>query len=214
MALPFSREQFFEVFSSYNDAVWPAQIVLYALALVALALALTPRSYSGRAACAVLALLWAWMGAVYHFVYFREVNPAATLFGAAFLLAAALFAWQGVVQGRLAFECNRGARSAAGLLIVAYGLAFYPALAWLLGHGYPAMPTFGLPCPTTIFTLGMLTLVRRPFPRAVFLVPLAWVIVGTQAALLFGMYEDLGLLAAGAAGAWRLLRAATSWRHA
>jgi hypothetical protein len=60
----------------------------------------------------------------------------------------------------------------------------------------------------------MLTLVRRPFPRAVFLVPLAWVIVGTQAALLFGMYEDLGLLAPGAAGAWRLLRAATSWRHA
>jgi hypothetical protein len=154
------------------------------------------------------------MGAVYHFAYFREVNPAATLFGAAFLLAAALFAWQGLVQGRLAFECNRDARSAAGLLIVAYGLAFYPALAWLLGHGYPAMPTFGLPCPTTIFTLGMLTLARRPFPRPVFLVPLAWVIVGAQAVLLFGLYEDLGLLVAGAAGAWRLIRGATSWSHA
>ena len=213
MTLPFSREQFFEVFSRYNDAVWPAPLLLYAAALAALLFVLARRPNAGRVASAVLALLWAW-GAVYHLVYFREVNPAATLFGVAFLYAAALFAWHGVVRRRLQFTWQLNARSAAGLLLVAYGLAFYPALAWLLGHRYPAMPTFGLPCPTTIFTLGVLTLARRPCPRSVFIVPLAWVLIGTQAALLFGVYEDLGLLVAGAAGAWFLLGSKMSWRHA
>lgn len=214
MALPFSREQFFEVFARYNDAVWPAQFVLYAAALAALGLVLARQRHAGRAVSAVLALLWAWMAVMYHLVYFRQVNPAATLFGAAFLLAAVLFAWQGVVRGKLGFAWALDARSAAGLLLVAYGLAFYPALAWLLGHRYPAMPTFGLPCPTTIFTLGLLTLMRPPYPRAVFIVPLAWVLVGAQAVFLFGLYEDIGLLAAGAAGAWRLFRMPITWRHA
>lgn len=214
MAPPFSREQFFEVFTRYNDAVFPAQFVLYALALVALGLVLARQRHAGRAASAVLALLWAWMALVYHLVYFREVNAAATLFGAAFLLAAVLFAWQGLVRGKLHFASALDARSAAGLLLVAYGLALYPALAWLLGHRYPAMPTFGLPCPTTIFTLGLLTLLRPPYPRSVFIVPLAWVLVGVQAVFLFGLYEDLGLLAAGAAGAWLLFHSKTSWSPA
>lgn len=214
MTPPFSREQFFEVFVRYNEALWPAQFALYAAAIAALALVLARHRHAGRTASTVLALLWAWMGAVYHLLYFRELNPAATLFGAAFLAAAALFAWHGVARSRLQFTWQLNARSAAGLLLIAYALVIYPALAWLLGHRYPAMPTFGLPCPTTIFTLGLLTLVRPPYPRSVFIVPLAWVLIGTQAALLFGVYEDVGLIAAGAAGAWLVLAGRLSWRHA
>ena len=33
MNLPFTREEFFEVFARYNDAVWPAQVLLFAAAL-------------------------------------------------------------------------------------------------------------------------------------------------------------------------------------
>ncbi len=214
MAPPFTREQFFEVFIRYNEALWPAQFALYAVALAALALVLARHRLAGRTASVVLALLWAWMGIAYHFGYFREVNPAATFFGAIFLVGAALFAWQGVVHQRLQFMWQLNPRSAAGLLLIAYALVFYPALAWLLGHRYPAMPTFGLPCPTTIFTLGLLTLVRPRYPRSVFLVPLAWVLVGSQAAFLFGLYEDIGLLAAGAAGAWLLFQPKRSWSAA
>lgn len=214
MALPFTREQFFEVFIRYNEGLWPAQFALYAVALAALALVLARHRHAGRTASAVLALLWAWMAVAYHWAYFREVNPAATVFSAAFLLAAALFAWHGVVRSKLQFAWALDARSAAGLLLVAYGLVFYPALAWLLGHRYPAMPTFGLPCPTTLFTLGLLTLMRPPYPRSVFIVPLAWVLVGVQAVFLFGLYEDIGLLAAGAAGAWLLFQRKTSWSPA
>jgi hypothetical protein len=59
------------------------------------------------------------------------------------------------------------------------------------------MPTFGLPCPTTIFTLGILLFATAPLPRSVFAVPLLWAAVGSTAAFRFGIPQDLGLLVAG-----------------
>ena len=38
MQLPFTIDQFFGVFRDYNTALWPAQIVLLALAVVAVIL--------------------------------------------------------------------------------------------------------------------------------------------------------------------------------
>jgi hypothetical protein len=74
-------------------------------------------------------------------------------------------------------------------------------LSSALGRGYPAAPTFGTPCPTTIFTLGVLACLRPPCPPRVFIAPVLWAVIGSQAALLFGVYEDLGLAAAAAVGA-------------
>lgn len=202
MSLPFTRTEFFEVFVRYNEAVWPAQIALYALAIVALGLVFVRRNYSGRLIAAILALLWLWMGAVYHLAFFRPINPAAGLFGGAFLLGAAAFAWEGVVRGRLRFDARMRAQSGIALALIAYALVVYPLLAMRLGHGYPAMPTFGLPCPTTIFTLGLLALLRPPYPGHVLAVPVLWTLVGVQGALLLGVYEDFGLIFAGAAGLW------------
>jgi hypothetical protein len=139
---------------------------------------------------------------VYHLAYFRPVNPAAGLFGGAFLLAAAAFAWEGVVRQRLRFDPRTDAASAIATVLLAYALVMYPLVAILLGHGYPAMPTFGLPCPTTIFTLGILALLRPPYPGYVLAVPVLWTLVGVQGALLLGVYEDFGLIFAGAAGLW------------
>jgi hypothetical protein len=201
MRPPFTAEQFFEVFRLYNEAVWPLQIVFHALALAALALVFA-RGGSGRPVSAILAALWAWMGLAYHLVYFREINPAATLFGLLFLAGAAAFAWSGAVRARLHFVPQGGVAGAVGAALVAYALVLYPLAAVLLGHGYPAMPTFGLPCPTTLFTLGMLAFLKPPRPVAVFVVPLLWTLVGAQAALAFGVLEDFGLLVAGIAGLW------------
>lgn len=61
----------------------------------------------------------------------------------------------------------------------------------------PAMPTFGLPCPTTIYTLGLLLWAERPMPRWLLTVPLAWSVLGASAARQLGVWEDLGLVAAG-----------------
>lgn len=198
-ALPFTADEFFGVFRSYNAAVWPMQLVLNGAALAAVALLAFGWH---RAIAAVLAALWAWAGIAYHLVFFLPINPAAALFGAAFLAAAAVFAWHGVVRGRLRFEPRRSARCAAGYALIAYALVVYPLASFLLRGGPAAAPSFGLPCPLTIFTLGMLAFVGSPYPRVVLLVPVLWTLVGSQAALGLRVYEDFGLLAAGAAGLW------------
>jgi hypothetical protein len=193
--IPFSREQFMAVFAAYNDAVWPAQGLLLAAAVACVLLATVGTPRAGRAAWAILALFWAWMALAYHWAHFAAINPAAYAFAALFLAGAGLFA-SAAVRGTLRF--GLGAHTAPwGLLLVAIALVGYPVASHLLGHRYPQMPTFGTPCPTTIFTLGMLLLCVSPVPRAVLAIPLLWAAVGTVAAFAFSMYEDFALLFAG-----------------
>jgi hypothetical protein len=72
--------------------------------------------------------------------------------------------------------------TALGGLFVVYALVVYPLLGAALGHRFPAAPTFGLPCPTTLFTVGLLAFLRRPFPASVLVIPALWTVVGTSAA--------------------------------
>lgn len=202
MSLPFTREQFFEVFALYNEGVMPLQLGLFLLALSAFGAMVVRRRGSDRVVSAILAGLWAWMGIVYHFIYFAPVNPAAPMFAALFLAGAALFAWAGVVRGRLVFDGESRARRIVGHVLIAYALVAYPLLSLVLGREFPEIPTFGLPCPTTIFTIGMLAFLSAPLPRYVLAVPIAWAFIGGQAALTLGVYEDIGLLLAGLAGVW------------
>ena len=74
----------------------------------------------------------------------------------------------------------------------------YPALAALLGHSYPHSPTFGVPTPVTIFTLGMLLLTRAPYARLLFAVPMFWVVLGSWIAFELRIREDIGLIVAAA----------------
>ena len=194
--LPFDAHQFFEAFARYNAAVWPAPIALELAALVAVTLALRPAAGSDRAIGVVLGGLWLWMGGVYHLGFFRPINPAATVFGALFILEGMLLMALGW-RGRLHFAWTRTTPGAVGAVLIVYALFVYPILAYALGHRFPASPTFGLPCPTTILTLSLLLWIEPPRPWSVLVVPLAWSAVGASAALQLGVWEDLGLVVAG-----------------
>ncbi len=74
-------------------------------------------------------------------------------------------------------------------------------------HPFPAMPTFSLPCPTTTFTIGLLAFAVAPYLRSVLVVPILWAVVGTQAAFLLGVPQDLGLGVAGRVGVVLVARA-------
>lgn len=202
MNLPFTQTQFFEVFARYNEDVMPLQLALILLALSAFGALMVRRRESDRVVSAILCALWLWIGIVYHLMYFREINPAATLFAVLSIAGAALFAWAGLVRSTLVFDGESRVRRIAGHVMIAYALVAYPVLSAMLGREFPQMPTFGLPCPTTIFTIGMLAFVAAPVPRYVFFVPVAWTMIGATAALQLGVYEDLGLVVAGLAGIW------------
>lgn len=207
MVLPFTVEQFFDVFRAYNETVWPVQWGLGALALLALYLVARPSSWSSRAVSAILFALWLWLGLVYHFAFFAAINPLAYAFAAVSVAGGLVFLWFGVARGQLHFRFLPRGRGWLGLVLVGFALGAYPAWSVLAGHHYPEFPTFGLPCPTTIFTVGMLAFLVPPYPRATLLAPVLWCLVGSQAAFLLGMPQDLGLLVAAAAGVFLLVRA-------
>jgi hypothetical protein len=197
MELPFTTEQFFAVFARYNQSMWPMQVVLNGIAVAIVAFVPSRLESASRQVAKLLAALWAWMAIGYHFQFFSAINPAAWLFGAGFLLGAFAFAWFGVVKDKLVFRPTGGARGIAGAALVVFALVLYPAIGYALGHRYPAAPTFGLPCPTTLFTLGVLLFAVHPVPRWVLVVPLLWAAVGSLAAFQLGVPEDLALLVAG-----------------
>lgn len=198
MRFPFTTEQFIEVFSRYNQTVWPAQWLLAALAIAVLALALRHSHAASRVAFGLLAAMWLWMGAVYHLGFFSTINPAAYGFAALFLLQALLLAAEAVRRGSTLSASRREPQTVAGWMLVAHALVIYPAIGFWLGRRYPGNPTFGLPCPTTIFTLGVLLWVRPRLPVRLLIIPLLWSLVGTVAALQLGIREDFSLIFAAA----------------
>ena len=197
MQIPFSIEQFLGVFRAYNLGVWPAQIALYGLGLLLVVVALTGSRPARRWGVAGgLAVLWTWMGAVYHLNYFVEINPAARGFGALFLTQAALWiAWAWKTPA-LDFRPLSATRRLVGGSLLAYAFFVYPLLNVVFGHGYPEMPTFGLPCPTTIATFGLLSWATPTPPWFVWAIPVVWAFAGTSAAFSLGVPEDLGLAVA------------------
>lgn len=200
MTLPFTVEQFFEVIRSYNAFVWPGQIALTACALVALALVFVRKGWASTVVWSLLALLWIWIGAVYQLAFFWPINPAAIVFAALFFTGAACFLWFGVYRRELTFSPGRNGSTATGIALVAYALVVYPLWSTASGHAYPALPTFGLPCPTTIFTIGVVCMASGRRVWAVLVAPVLWSLVGVQAAFLLTVWPDLGLGVAGGVG--------------
>ena len=196
--MPFTSGEFFDVFRRYNEAVWPLQLVLVAGGLAVVLLAGRSRGTGGRLGMLVVATLWLWMGVVYHFAFFRHINPAAAAFAALFGAQAGVFAWLGARRHFVTFRPRRDAAGIVGWVLVVYGIAIYPVIGLLAGHRYPAMPTFGAPCPTTIFTLGVLLWAEPSVPRLVVVIPALWAVIGTVGALHLGVPEDFGLTIAAA----------------
>lgn len=194
--LPFTREAFFNVFAAYNERLWPLVAILWVLTAFVFVAFVRATRIPRWLIPGLLIVHWVWSGVAYHAAYFSAINPAAWAFSGLFLLEAGLLVWYGLVRGQLHFTSGRSLRHVLSFALVFYSLT-YPLVARAEGHTYPPMPTFGLPCPTTILTIGFLMSAGRSLPPAVALVPLFWAFVGGSAAFLLGVRADLVLLVAG-----------------
>jgi uncharacterized protein DUF6064 len=92
-----------------------------------------------------------------------------------------------------AFDDVPSLRRWTGLGIVIYALLLYPVVGAAAGHLYPATPTFGSPCPLTIFTFGLFLMTARPLVPLALAVPLLWSAIGSAVIFRFGMIEDVGM---------------------
>jgi len=214
--MPFTTEQFFAELPAYNPAVWPLQVAAYLAGLLALGLLLRPSRAAAVGIALVLALFWAITGLGYHWTWFATINPVARVFGVVFVLEALLLAAAPVLSPSLRFELKADTRSTLGLALLAYAMLIYPLIGWLAGHSWPAMPMFGMaPCPTTIFTIGLLLLAPWSVARWLLVIPLLWTVVGGSGAVLLSVPQDYGLIVAAlvvlgvAMGRW--LHAGFAW---
>jgi hypothetical protein len=197
MQLPFTREEFFDLLAAYNSELWPAIAALWAASVLAVVWLGWSRQSHDRWISALLVVHWAWSAVAYHAAFFTRINPAAWLFAALFLVQAALLFWFGVIERRLSFRSSRTPWTPIGWLLVVYAL-LYPAINAVEHGSVLRIPAFGVPCPTTIFTAGLL-LLATPRTKALAVVPIVWSAIGGSAAFLFDVSADYALLFAGAA---------------
>lgn len=195
MELPFTSDQFFGVFALYNRTFVVVVVTLWVASLGAFAfVSRAPAARSGTLSL-FLGALWLWNALAYHALFFTRINPAAWLFAALFMVEALLLFWT-ASRRPVAYLSSTGWRRTAGLGLVAYALA-YPFLTMALGHSYPETPTFGVPCPTAILTIGALVTTDR-IPLALAIVPAVWGVIGGSAAAVLSVPTDYVLLGAGA----------------
>lgn len=197
--LPFTHSEFLDIFASYNEAVWPSQVVAYVLAAAMLASLVVGAQLRGRIIAAGLALMWLWTGFAYHWLQFTAINKAAWAFGALFVVQGLLFLVASA-RGMLNFGSDApGVSRVLGWGLIAYATVLYPLLGQILGPGYPQAPMFGItPCPVTLFTFGLLLLASPPVSRWLLVVPVIWSLVGGSAAFLLQVPQDWPLLLSGA----------------
>jgi len=196
VTLPFSEQQFFDVFGRYNTRVWPVVLLLW-IATVWFVVQLVRGRSRPVGLALLLAFHWAWSGVVYHASFFAAVNPGAWLFAGLFTIESAIFIWLAGTR-RIAFVWGQTARHRFGAALIVYSLV-YPFLVLASGHEYPRAPLFAVPCPTTLLTCGVLLTAVPRVPVVASVVPVGWTVIAGSAAVLLDVTPDAVLFIAGAA---------------
>lgn len=194
------RDELIATFTAYNQTIWPAQIALVVLALALVFAAVRGGEGSGRVVYAGFALLWAWCGIVFFLTFYARhalVPTVPYVFGVAFVIQAVLFGRAAVIGRDSVTALRANGPGLVGAAMVIYALLVYPLLASALGQHYPGQPTFGAPCPLTIFTFGLLLMAVGRVPGHLLAIPFLWSLAGFFPVLRAGILEDIGLIAAG-----------------
>jgi hypothetical protein len=193
--LPFTHNQFIEVFARYNENVWPAQLAAYLVALTMVAVIFLRSKTGGRWVAAGLALMWLWTGIAYHGMHFSAINKAAYLLGALFVIEGLLLARLALTDG-FQFAAAGKAKAWLGWSLLVYATIVYPLLGLWLGLRAVELPMFGItPCPLAIFTFGIFLLATPAPPRLLLVVPVIWALIGGSASFLLHVPQDAVLLA-------------------
>lgn len=195
MQLPFTADQFFRIFAEYNHAFWIVVVAMWFATIAILVLAWRDPERWSRLVSFFLGALWLWNALAYHAFLFTRINPTAWVFSAMFAVQALLFL-QASLRRRPLYLSSRGASQSLGLALATYSLG-YPFLTMAVGHDYPYTPTFALPCPTVILTIGLLFTTREPVCLRLAAIPILWAFIGGSAATLLAVPTDYVLLAAG-----------------
>lgn len=182
----------YAVIGHYNQAVFPAQIVAYVLALAALAYALWPRPLGGRIIAVVLAAGWLWSGSAFLGDHYAAINWAGAYYEIAFAVQAALLFGYGAILGRLVFGFDGGTMAWIGVGFVLFALVVHPLIELALGRTWVQLQLVGMsPDPTSLLTLGLLLTSARRVPWWLLVIPTLWFLISGSWAWLLGTPERM-----------------------
>ena len=91
MHLPFTSEDFLNVFKTYNEAIFPMQLIFFIVALFIVLMLFRETIVKDKLISYSLSFFWLWMGIVYQIIYFSEINKAAYVFGVLFIVQGIIF---------------------------------------------------------------------------------------------------------------------------
>jgi hypothetical protein len=214
MLLPFTFEEFLEMLARFNTDWWPVHLIMYALAVTAIYFAIRKTRWSAKVVTGILVFFWIWVGTLFNLLYFSRLFPMAYLFVVMFILEGIILASAGLFGNRLTFRVKADLFGLIGAILIIYALIGYPLIANFTGRGYPHLLLAGMmPCPTAIFTLGLLLWTEKPIPKIVPVIPVVYALTGFVPVKL-GVVEDIGLIMAGiATGILLIYRERSSNNH-
>ncbi len=200
-----------DYFESYNKRIFPLQAITAVVAITLAALLfILPGIATTVLLKAYLSVIFIWIGAAFLFLMgdLRKRMPFVSFATAAAYFPLAIIFILDIFSMQTAYRVSQpGWRLYVSLFMMAWGVIIYPLTGYTVGHRYPRVPLFGaMPCPTNIFTIGLLTAFASTQLDTIALYILSsMAITAAVRAALVGfdgerIYEDLALLASGVYG--------------
>ena len=187
-----NAEHFFQRMAEYNNAIWPAQLISYALAVVIIIHSIKQWKVSNEINTTIIAIIWIWNVAVTEMLFFSKFQTQYYVWGILWILQGIFFIIIGF-KHTFNYKIQKNWYSYAGILFILYALVVYPLIGSFLGHGFPRGPIFGVaPCPVCVFTFGVLLFVDKKIPISVLLFPLLWAILSLYPIIMMGIIADVG----------------------
>lgn len=204
-----NAEIFWGQIGMYNEATFPLQVILMAVAVILTCLVFTKPSKKTDVWMKVfLAFAFAWNSIVFFLIFAK--NPISTFFGAPLFLVLAILFVVDIFSKKIEFRFPdlkwRRWFTTLWLLLV----CLYPLIGLPLGHTYPRMLTLVMPCPLTVFALALVAAAAPKVDRKLYILLLPWALAGLPKCLgALDCYEDCILFAAGVYG---LILIAKDWK--
>jgi hypothetical protein len=196
MKTPITTDQFFSVFEKYNHAIFPVQIVLFLLSILALIAIGSKFRQKDKFIAGILGVIWIWTGIVYHWAFFSHINILSLGYGVVFILQGLFLLWEGVLLYNLKFEFKNSIQAYFGYFFILYGLIIYPVVDYLIEPNLSRTVSIGLPSPTVILTFGFLLLCDKKFSKYLLIIPSLWAVIGISGVIKLGVYQDSMMLIA------------------
>ena len=200
-------EEFYDLVVSYNEMYLIVIILTFILAIVALLMVFRKNVYSSRFISLTLTILWFWIGIVFGILVFGpfptvlaglEMTGSWYLFGSIFVIHGIVMLYFGVIKDTVSYSWKSDYRHYIGLLIILFGLVIYPFVGVFSGHVFPEYPIFGImPCPVTLFTIGLLLWSEEKPSVPLFIIPIFWALMGMVPLLFYEVYADIVTILAG-----------------